>query len=148
MMVSKRCRDCGKEARPRLVHPSTLRAEVTVWLVALTVGAGAGIWSAITTPPHDDDRSAVRRLAVTVVQSETDPATPPSSEYRSEEGLGMRAMTWARDAVWRFVRTAWWVLPLPLLFSLWRQFATREACIGCHSRRLEPMEPAPDPFAL
>jgi len=58
-MVSKHCLSCGTEAHPKQRHPSTLRTEATVWLIAIAIGAAAGLWSAITSPSPNTTRSRV-----------------------------------------------------------------------------------------
>ena len=142
-MVPKRCLDCGTHARPRLVHPSTLRTEVSVWLVALTVGAGAGLWSVVSTPPETPESSAIQRVALTVMAgAEAPPPVTAGPNLVGRNGSGWPVVFWIKDLVLDFLRTAWWVLPIPVAFSLWRQFAQREGCIECGSRRFDPL-PAP-----
>jgi hypothetical protein len=48
-------------------------------------------------------------------------------------------LTWITRKLVDFLKTAWWVLPLPILFSLWRQFRGYEVCGHCGSRELVPV---------
>jgi hypothetical protein len=38
-----------------------------------------------------------------------------------------------------FLKAAWWVLPIPIFFSLWRQLKHYEVCRVCGSRDLVPV---------
>jgi hypothetical protein len=51
----------------------------------------------------------------------------------------MEFIAWARRLLLNFLRTAWWVLPLPFAFSLWRQFKKHPVCAACGSRELAPV---------
>ena len=146
-MVEKHCVECGTEARPKLYHPSSLRAEVTVWFVAILIGAGAGVVSIFTTPTETPDSPELQRFAMSIMQPSEGPSEPVTRQGpMGSENSMTRVAVWARDVVLDFVRSAWWVLPFPILFSLWRQFSTREGCIECRSRQLVEVESPPFPM--
>lgn len=144
-MVEKECLDCGTLGRPKHYHPSSLRTEVTVWIVALAVGAGAGVTSLFTSAGPAPKAPELQRMALSVVgPSEAVPAPVAQPEESSTSGgTGLRFAVWARDLALDFLRVAWWVLPIPVLFSLWRQVAEREGCAHCRSGRLIPVDAGP-----
>ena len=74
------------------------------------------------------------------------PAEVEAGNSGSRPTSTLAVAAWARDVVLDFARTAWWALLVPVLFSLWRQSATYEACIHCQSRKLVPIEAPPDPW--
>lgn len=134
-MNSKHCLACGTEGHPKDRHPSSLRTEAIIWLLAIVVGSGAGLWSAITTPSPEPLSMRAQALALSAVQHvEPAPATAPADEpSRSVAG---DLIGWLLGLVLAFVRSAWWVLPIPILFSLWRQLGTRPVCRSCGSPQL------------
>ena len=143
-MVEKECLDCGTLGRPKHYHPSSLRTEVTVWLVALAVGGGAGVVSVLATATPAPEAPELQRMALSAVgSSEAIPTPAQAEETSTSSGHGLRLAVWARDRVLDFLRVAWWVLPIPMVFSVWRQFAEREGCAHCSSGRLTPVEPEP-----
>lgn len=137
-MLSKHCLECGVEAHPKLKHPSSLRVEATVWMAAILVGLVAGVWSAATS---SSDPSLSRALQVVTQSSAVEPpAESATAGNRNTQSLQVRSAVWARGLLLDFLRTAWWVLPLPLAFSFWRQFKKRQVCAACGSRRLAPVQ--------
>ena len=48
----------------------------------------------------------------------------------------MRVADSIAGAVFGFIKTAWWVLPIPIIFSIWRQAKHFEVCRVCGSRDL------------
>jgi len=120
---------------PKTRHPSTLKTEVLVWLVAVGIGLGAGLWSAVTSPSSEPLGRSVQSLALSAMHTagpEAAPATtdePPRSASDDVPG-------WALGFIVAFLRRAWWVLPIPILFSFWRQSRTTAVCHSCGSPQL------------
>lgn len=135
---SMHCLDCGSDTHPKLRHPSSMRTEATVWTVALLAGMLFGVWQAATasSPVGVPGMSRLSAVAVEPVEQSAvvthDPAPPRS--------VAVSVGSWLVERLARFVRVAWWALPIPLLFSLWRQFAKRPACAHCGSRRIVAAE--------
>jgi len=137
-MVSKHCTACGTEAHPKRRHPSSLRTEGTIWVVAISVGLVAGTWSAATSPSAPPLSHVLSALTLSSEQSIEQPQTA-QDDVAAAPSLSMQLLTWTYRKILDFVRTAWWVLPIPILFSLWRQFRPYEVCAACGSRDLEPI---------
>lgn len=143
-MVERQCVDCGTLGRPKRLHPSSFRAEVSVWFVALTVGAAAGLVSVVATSGPAPEAPELQRMALSVVgEADAIPTATEPGESSSTGNVGLRFAVWGRDVLLDFLRVAWWVLPFPMLFSLWRQFAEREGCAHCGSRHLVAVDPHP-----
>jgi hypothetical protein len=138
-MLSKHCLECGVEAHPKLKHPSSFRTEVSVWAVAIIVGLAAGTWSAATSSSAPSLSGTLPSLSLSSAQPAEQPVEALAAEDRDEQGAGMRFAIWARYVVLDFLRTAWWVLPLPILFSLWRQRRKYPVCAACGSRTVVPV---------
>ena len=138
-MVSRHCSACGVEAHPKLKHPSSLRVEVSVWAAAILVGLVAGFWSAATSSSNPALSRAVQAVTLSSVEAAEQPAAPAAADNPSARGLQMDSLAWAKDLLLKFLRTAWWVLPLPIGFSLWRQFKKHPVCAACGSRELVPV---------
>jgi hypothetical protein len=138
-MVSKHCLTCGTDGHPRQHHPSTLRTEATVWLAAIAIGGAAGLWSAATSPSREPLNRSMQSMALSVVHpantppATSDAATPPAG------GTGTQLIGWLINLAVAFVKAAWWVLPVPVAFSLWRQMRSFPACRACGSRELEEL---------
>ncbi len=137
-MVSKHCSACGTEAHPKRRHPSTLRVESTVWMVAILVGLVAGAWSAATSPSAPPLSHVLSALTFSSEQSIEQTATA-QDDVPAAPSVRMQLLTWTYRKILDFVKTAWWILPIPILFSLWRQFRQYEVCAACGSRSLEPI---------
>ena len=138
-MVSKHCLECGIEAHPRLKHPSSFRIEVSVWSVAMLVGLVAGIWSAAISSSNPTLNRAIQTITLSSVESVEQPVEPVATDNPNASSLSMEFIAWARGLLLNFLRTAWWVLPLPFAFSLWRQFKKHPVCAACGSRELAPV---------
>ena len=145
-MAPVHCEACGTDARPKLRHPSTLKAEVTVWTLALAIGLTSGAWSALTSTPGPLGEVGLSALVVPARSAVDGPAEVEAEDSGSRSTSTLAVAAWTRDVVLDFARTAWWALLVPVLFSLWRQSATYEACIHCQSRKLVPIEGSPDPW--
>ncbi|UCG86603.1 MAG: hypothetical protein JSW71_22340 [Gemmatimonadota bacterium] len=139
-MLSKHCLDCGVEAHPRLRHPSSFRIEAFVWIAAIVVGLVAGAWSAVTSSSAPSLSRALQAITVSAAEPGEPQPESATAGSRDTESLQLRFALWARGVVADFLRTAWWVLPLPLAFSFWRQFKKHQVCAACGSRRLAPVE--------
>ena len=116
-----------------------MRVEVFVWAVAIAVGLAAGTWSALTSAPENPLSRAALALTLSSAQSAELPAETVRADTQGSPSLGVQVATWVSHAVLDFLKTAWWVLPLPILFSLWRQFRAYEVCRACGSRELVPV---------
>jgi len=134
---SMHCLDCGSDTHPKLRHPSSMRTEATVWGAALMVGLSFGIWQAVTASAPVDV-PAMSQLSVVTAPAEQ--PTVLSHEPAPPRNIAVSVGSWLVDRLARFVRVAWWALPVPLLFSLWRQFARRPTCARCASRRIVAAE--------
>ena len=138
-MVSKHCLECGIEAHPRLKHPSSFRMEVSVWTVAVFVGLVAGIWSAAMSSSTPALSRAIQTITLSSVESVEQPAEPAVTDNPNAQSLPMEFVALARRLLLNFLQIAWWVLPLPFAFSLWRQFKKHPVCAACGSRELAPV---------
>ncbi len=137
-MVSKHCTTCGTEAHPKRRHPSSLRAESTVWAVAIFVGLVAGTWSAATSPSAPPLNRVLSAFTLSSEQPIEQPQTA-QGDVPVAPNRSMQLVTWTYRKILDFVKMAWWVLPIPILVSLWRQFRQYEVCAACGSRKLEPI---------
>jgi hypothetical protein len=130
------------EARPKPYHPSSLRAEAGVWLIALSLGLIVGVSSTIEGPAADSGTS-VSALAAVTARSVDVEAAPGPADQGTRSSPTLQVSNWIRAKVALFLRSAWWVLPIPIVFSLWRQASKRDGCPKCGSRKLIP---APEEF--
>jgi hypothetical protein len=138
-MVSKHCLTCGTKGHPQQRHPSTLRTEATVWLVAIAIGGAAGLWSAINSPSSEPLSRSVQSMALSVVHPADAPPAENDVAAAPAGGTGTQLLGWLVGIVIAFVKIAWWVLPIPILFSLWRQTRSHAICRACGSRALEEL---------
>lgn len=127
------------EGHPKQRHPSTLRTELTVWLLAIALGGATGLWSAVASPSREPIGRTVQTMALSVVQSAEAPASPDEVAAASTGSTQSRLLGWLLDIVLAFVKAAWWVLPIPLVFSLWRQSRHYGECRACGSRALDEL---------
>jgi len=132
---SMQCLDCGDECHPKLRHPSSLRTEAMVWLAAVVVGLTAGAWHAVMSPTHTN-LPAVSQLSV--VAAPVDQPVVPASDAGGPSNIVVQIGGWLFDRLVQFLQVAWWALPIPILFSTWRQAKKYPVCVHCGSRRLEP----------
>jgi hypothetical protein len=145
-MVSKHCQSCGRDGHPRQQHPSTFRTELTIWLVALVIGAVVGMWSAATSAREHPLSRAMPALTLSSVQAApSEPAEPVGQSPRSDSSS--HALVWLTQILVAFLEAAWWVLLLPIGFSIWRQWSSYPVCAACGSRRLAEV-PTPHGTAL
>jgi hypothetical protein len=138
-MVSRHCNACGNENHPKSLHPSSLKVEASIWAIAIVVGLMAGTWSAITSPSDQPITRALQSFALTSGQPGDLPAEDPLRRSGQSQSPGVRLVDAAYGLIGGFLRTAWWVLPLPILFSIWRQRKRYEVCRVCGSRDLVPI---------
>lgn len=134
-MMSMQCLDCGDECHPKFRHPSSLRMEAMVWLVAVLIGLGVGAWRAVTSSAGSSF-PAVSQLSVVAAPVEQ-PAVP-TADLAAPRNIAVQIGGWLVDRLVQFLRVAWWALPIPILFSTWRQGKKYPVCVHCGSRRLEP----------
>jgi hypothetical protein len=137
-MPVMQCVACGMEARPKSYHPSSLRAEACVWLVAVCLGLVIGVSSTIEGSTADSGRSVSALSAVVAPSVDAEP-TPVPVDQGARSNPTLQVSNWIRAKVALFLRSAWWVLPIPILFSLWRQTSKRDGCPKCRSRKLIPV---------
>ena len=136
-MQAMRCLDCHAETHPRWRHPSSFRTEASVWTTAVVLGHMVGAWNAITAPPASQLTQPMQLSAVTApVDANQDPVVTGRESGRS---VVMQVGGWIMQKTIAFVRVAWWLLPIPLVFSLWRQFRTVPICAHCQSAKLVPV---------
>lgn len=136
-MPVMQCVACGMEARPKSYHPSSLRVETGVWLVAVLVGLIVGVSQTVESPGAERERSVTALAAVATPPADVQPARTPA-DYTTGSSPAVQVSTWIRGKIALFLRSAWWVLPIPILFSLWRQMSKRVGCPKCGSRELIP----------
>ena len=94
--------------------------------------------NAITSTPSTTPGQPLQLSSVTAsVETDAEPgaALPTREDTR---GVAMQVGGWLLDKALAFIRVAWWLLPLPIVFSCWRQFRTVPVCAHCASRNLMP----------
>jgi hypothetical protein len=96
----------------------------------------AGIWSAVTAPTSSPLSRTVQSLALSSVRMADAGPASTVNEDPSTGNDGTPMLARLLDVVVAFLRTAWWVLPVPIAFSIWRQWRTYPACRACGSRDL------------
>lgn len=133
---SMHCLDCRSDTHPKLRHPSSMRAEAMVWGVALLMGMSVGLWQAATTTAAAGVPGMSRLSTVTAEPVEQSAAVTHEHEPAPPRTVAVTVGGWLVERLARFIQVAWWALPIPLLFSLWRQFAKRPTCARCGSRRI------------
>ena len=138
-MVSKHCLHCGIDGHPRQRHPSTLKTEATIWLLAIAIGGAAGLWSAIPSPTHEPLSRSVQSMALSVVHPADTPPQVDEATVAPREDGGVELVGWLLGLVVAFLKAAWWVLPIPIAFSVWRQTRSYAVCRACGSRALEEL---------
>jgi hypothetical protein len=138
-MVSRHCNACGNENHPRLRHPASLKVESSIWGVAIVIGLLAGTWSAITSPKEEPISRALQSLSLTTAQPADQSVADPQTTSRESQSPGMRVADSVYASVISFLKSAWWVLPIPIFFSIWRQLKHYEVCRVCGSRELVPV---------
>jgi hypothetical protein len=114
-----------------------MRTEASLWGVALALGLSIGAWQAVTT---STPTAALGLSAVSAVNAEPAEANAVTHDHGAPKNAVVQIGSWLLERAIAFVRVAWWTLPIPLLFSIWRQVATRPVCAHCGSRRLIPGE--------
>ncbi len=138
-MVSKHCNACGSDAHPKLRHPSTFKVESSIWALAIVVGLFAGTFSAAKSESGPSLSTVLQSVSLSVAQPAHQPAEVQQSDARGSQSTGMLFMSWITRTLVDFLKTAWWVLPIPILFSVWRQFRGYEVCGHCGERELVPV---------
>ncbi len=138
-MVSRHCNACGNENHPKLRHPSSLKVESSIWGIAIVIGLLAGTWAAATSPSEAPISRALRSLSLTTAQPADQPVQDAETTSRESQSPGMRIADAIYGGLISFLKTAWWVLPIPIFFSIWRQLKHYEVCRVCGSRDLVPV---------
>ena len=133
-MQAMHCLDCSAETHPRRRHPSSFSTETYVWTTAVALGLIVGAWNAITAPPMPELTRPLQLSSVSApVDANQDPVVIGRESARS---VVTQVGGWIMQKVIAFVRVAWWLLPIPIVFSLWRQFRTVPICAHCKSANL------------
>jgi hypothetical protein len=141
IVQSMHCLDCGDDSHPRLRRPSSLRTEATLWIAAVVIGLSAGAWQALTSAPAGTPPAMMSGLSIAAPET-NEPAAAVHSHTRDAPRNAVLAIgDWLVRRVFGFLKVAWWAIPIPLAFSVWRQRTRRPICAHCGSRRLIPAEP-------
>ena len=142
-MRSMHCSACQKNGVPKTCVRSRLGVEVTLWLVGIGIGFTAGGWRAIATPSPQALTTEVQEIALSSVSESFAAANPgevaPETAYNTDRIL-LEITGWLSDVSFGFIKTFWWALIIPVLFSLWRQFSKYQGCRACGSKELTPIE--------
>ncbi|MGD8726505.1 MAG: hypothetical protein PVH40_02615 [Gemmatimonadales bacterium] len=136
-MPVMQCLECGMEARPKSYHPSNLRVEASLWAIAVCVGMIVGVSSTIEGPASPAGAGVTALTAVTSLEAAPQPPGM-ALDRGARQSVTLRISNWIRGKLGLFLRSAWWVLPIPILFSVWRQASKRAGCPKCGSRKLIP----------
>ncbi len=142
-MRSMRCSTCQKSGVPKTCVRSSLAVEVTVWLVGIGMGLTAGGWRAIVTSSPQALTTEVQEIVLSSVSGSFVAANPVevATETANNTDRVLFEMTaWLSDVSFGFIKTFWWALIIPVLFSLWRQFSKYQGCRACGSKELTPIE--------
>ena len=141
-MRSMHCCACQKNGLPKTRVRSSLAVEVTLWLVCIGVGLTAGGRAIVTSSPHTLT-TEVQEIALSSVSGSLVAANPvevATETAYNTDGILFEATAWISDASFSFIKTFWWALIIPALFSLWRQFSKYQGCRVCGSKELTPIE--------
>lgn len=142
-MRSMRCSTCQKSGVPKTYVRSSLAVEVTLWLVGIGMGLTAGVWRAIGTSSPRALTTEVQEIALSSVSGSFVAANPvevaTETAYNTDRIL-FEITAWVSDVSFGFIKTFWWALIIPVLFSLWRQFSKYQGCRACGSKELTPIE--------
>ncbi len=142
-MRSMRCSACRKNGVPKTHVRSSLAVEVTLWLVGIGMGLTAGGWRTIVTSSPHALTAEVQEIALSSVSGSLVAANPgevtTETAYNTDRIL-FQITAWLSDVSFRFIKTFWWALIIPVLFSLWRQFSKYQGCRACGSKELTPIE--------
>ncbi len=142
-MRSMRCSTCQKSGVPKTCVRSSLAVEVTLWLVGIGMGFTAGGWRAIVTSSPQALTTEVQEIALSSVSGSFVAASPgevaTETVYNTDRIL-FETTAWLSDVSFGFIKTFWWALIIPVLFSLWRQFSKYQGCRACGSKELTPIE--------
>ena len=145
MPLSMRCVSCQAKAVPKTYAPSSLSLETSIWAVAIVVGLVAGLLSttrASSAPPGTSEVESRMLSSLSGVSPvEAEEAEPiPTAEITSAN-IVVEIAAWFSGISFRFLATAWWAIIIPVMFSVWRQFAKYEGCRRCGSQELVPIPP-------
>ncbi len=142
-MRSMRCSTCQKSGVPKTYVRSSLAVEVTLWLVGIGMGLTAGAWRAIGTSSPRALTTEVQEIVLSSVSGSFAAANPvevaTETAYNTDRIL-FEITAWVSDVSFGFIKTFWWAMVIPVLFSLWRQFSKYQGCRACGSKELMPIE--------
>ncbi len=142
-MRSMHCSACHKNGVPKTCVRSRLAVEVTLWLVGIGMGLTAGGWRAIVTSSPQALTTEVQEIVLSSVSGSFAAANPgevaTETAYNTDRIL-FEITAWLSDVSFGFMKTFWWALIIPVLFSLWRQFSKYQGCRACGSKELTPIE--------
>ncbi len=141
-MRSMRCSTCQKSGVPKTCVRSSLAVEVTLWLVCIGMGLTAGGRAIVTSSPPTLT-TEVQEIALSSVSESLVAANPgevaTETAYNTDRIL-FETTAWLSDVSFGLIKTFWWALIIPVLFSLWRQFSKYQGCRACGSKELTPIE--------
>ena len=142
-MRSMHCSACQKNGVPKTCVRSRLAVEVTLWLLGIGLGLTAGAWRAVTTSSPRALTTQVQEIALSSVSGSFVAANPvevaTETAYDTDRILA-ETTAWLTDVSFGFIKTFWWAMVIPVLFSLWRQFSKYQGCRACGSKELRPIE--------
>jgi len=138
-MKSKHCNACGADAHPKLRHPSSFKIESSIWAIAIVIGLCAGTFSAAKSDSGPKLSEVLQSVTLSVAQTAEPAGDAQLVDARGSQSVGVLFTSWITKSIADFLKTAWWVLPIPILFSLWRQFRGYEVCGHCGNRELVPV---------
>ncbi len=142
-MRSMRCSACQKSGVPKTHVRSSLAVEVTLWIVGIGMGLTASGWRAIVASSPRDLATEFQEIALSSVSGSLVAANPvevaTETTYNTDRLL-FETTAWLSDVSVGFIKTFWWALIIPVLFSLWRQFSKYPGCRACGSKKLTPIE--------
>jgi len=137
------CSACQKNGVPKTCVRSRLAVEVTLWLLGIGLGLTAGAWRAVTTSSPRTLTTEVQEIALSSVSgsfvTENPVEVTTETAYNTDRIL-FETTAWLFDVSFGFIKTFWWALIIPVLFSLWRQFSKYQGCRACGSKELTPIE--------
>jgi hypothetical protein len=138
-----RCSACQKSGVPKTQIRSSLAAEVTLWIVSIGMGLTVSGWRAIVASSPRALTTEIQEIALSSVSGSLVAANPvevATETAYSTNSILFETTAWLSDVSFGFIKTFWWALIIPVLFSLWRQFSKYQGCRACGSKELTPIE--------
>ncbi len=142
-MRSMRCSTCQKNGVPKTYVRSSLAVEVTLWIVSIGMGLTVSGWRAIVASSPRALTTEVQEIALSSVSGSlvaANPAEVATETVYNTDRILFETTAWLSDFSFGFIKTFWWALIIPVLFSFWRQFSKYQGCRACGSKELTPIE--------